>query len=208
MRKIHKIVLTGGPCAGKSTAISFMRTFFAGDYNVYTVPETATELMSNGINITDFEDINEYQRCQMKLHKEQEEAFMYAARNNVFNEKDALVVCDRGQFDCRAYMDPEEFDNVLLSVYDDADSVDEIFNSYDAVFHLATSAIGAEFSYSLESNKVRSESPEEAIALDNRLVYAWKDHPHYVYIPSYENFTEKITHLRNAIAEFLEEQPE
>lgn len=42
---IQKIVLTGGPCAGKSTAMSWIQNSFTErGYKVLIVPETATDI--------------------------------------------------------------------------------------------------------------------------------------------------------------------
>jgi len=48
--KIEKIVITGGPCAGKTTAMSWIQNAFTElGYHVIFVPETATELITGGI---------------------------------------------------------------------------------------------------------------------------------------------------------------
>ena len=47
---ITKIVITGGPCAGKTTALSWiMNSFTEKGYVVLIVPETATELINGGV---------------------------------------------------------------------------------------------------------------------------------------------------------------
>ena len=47
---ISKIVITGGPCAGKTTALSWIQNAFTKKgYRVLFVPETATELISGGV---------------------------------------------------------------------------------------------------------------------------------------------------------------
>ena len=47
---VKKIVLTGGPCAGKTTALTWINNYFSSrGYTVLFVPETATELISNGV---------------------------------------------------------------------------------------------------------------------------------------------------------------
>ena len=52
---------------------------------------------------------------------------------------------------------------------------------YDAVFHLVTAAQGAERFYTLDNNQARSESPQEARDVDERLVASWNGHPrHYI----------------------------
>ena len=48
--EITKIVITGGPCAGKSTAMSWVQNAFTQmGYAVLFVPETATELITGGV---------------------------------------------------------------------------------------------------------------------------------------------------------------
>ena len=53
MGKIVKIVLTGGPCAGKTTAKAWIEDAFTKmGYVVLFVSETATELIQGGITNT------------------------------------------------------------------------------------------------------------------------------------------------------------
>ena len=48
--QIQKIVITGGPCAGKTTALSWIANDLPQKgYRVVFVPETATELIGGGI---------------------------------------------------------------------------------------------------------------------------------------------------------------
>ena len=54
-----QLVLTGGPCGGKTTGQSHLATFFESlGWKVFRVPETATVLMSGGIS---FGELNEEQ---------------------------------------------------------------------------------------------------------------------------------------------------
>ena len=73
MKKIHKIVITGGPCAGKSTALSWIQNAFTQrGYTVLFVPETATELITGGVAPWTCGTNLDYQKCQMKLQMEKE----------------------------------------------------------------------------------------------------------------------------------------
>ena len=46
---MHKIVLTGGPCAGKTTCLARVSAYLMErGFNVFTVPEAATLLFTNG----------------------------------------------------------------------------------------------------------------------------------------------------------------
>ena len=50
MYDITKIVITGGPCAGKSTAMTWIQDHFTKlGYKVLFIAETATELITGGV---------------------------------------------------------------------------------------------------------------------------------------------------------------
>ena len=50
-KQINKIVITGGPCAGKSTALAWIQAEYTKKgYAVIFVPESATELIMGGIS--------------------------------------------------------------------------------------------------------------------------------------------------------------
>ena len=51
MNNIKKIVLTGGPCAGKTTALVRIIEHFSGlGYKVFTIPEVPTMFTQAGMN--------------------------------------------------------------------------------------------------------------------------------------------------------------
>lgn len=48
--KTWRLVLTGGPCGGKTTAQNRLATFFESlGWRVFRVPETATILLNGGV---------------------------------------------------------------------------------------------------------------------------------------------------------------
>ena len=56
-RRVYKLVLTGGPCGGKTTGQAKLATFFENlGWKVFRVPETATVLMSGGIAFGELND--------------------------------------------------------------------------------------------------------------------------------------------------------
>ena len=64
-RKIWKLVLTGGPCGGKTTGQARLSTFFENlGWKVYRVPETATVLLGGGVN---FADLPEYAQIEFQV---------------------------------------------------------------------------------------------------------------------------------------------
>ena len=61
------MVLTGGPCGGKTTGQAKLATFFENlGWKVFRVPETATVLMSGGIA---FGELNEEQIFDFQVKK-------------------------------------------------------------------------------------------------------------------------------------------
>ena len=199
--KISKIVITGGPCAGKTTAMSWIQNALPQmGYTVLFVPETATELISGGVAPWTCGTNGEYQKCQMKLQVEKENIFEQAART-MPGEK-VLIVCDRGALDNKAYMNNIEFAEALQFV---GSNEVELRDTYDAVFHLVTAAKGAKEFYTTANNTARTETVEEASALDDKLISAWTGHPHLRVIDNTTSFEDKMKRLIAEIASFLGE---
>lgn len=199
--EITKIVITGGPCAGKSTAMSWMLNAFTQmGYTVLFVPETATELITGGVTPWTCGTNVEYQQCQLRLQLDKEKVFEQAAKTMPATK--VLIVCDRGTLDNKAYMDSLEFAQVLECL-----GVNEIElrDNYDAVFHLVTAAKGAEEFYTTANNAARTETVEEAASLDDKLISAWTGHPHFRVIDNTTNFEDKIRRLIAEVSSFLGE---
>ncbi|MDO4650555.1 MAG: AAA family ATPase [Eubacteriales bacterium] len=198
-QEITKIVITGGPCAGKTTAMSWIQNFFTEKgYTVLFIPETATELIGGGVAPWTCGSNEEYQKCQMLLQMKKEEIFMQAARS-MENDR-ILVICDRGLLDNKAYMSDLEFSSVIRSL--GCNEV-EMRDKYDAVFHLTTAAKGALDAYTLANNAARTETPEQAAELDDKLIAAWTGHPHLRVIDNSTDFQTKMKCLIAEISAFL-----
>ena len=199
--KISKIVLTGGPCAGKTTALNWISNYFSKrGYTVLFVPETATELISNGVAPWTCGTNYDYQLLQIKLQKIKETIFETAART-MKGEK-ILIVCDRGVLDNKAYMKDVEFKRALKE-YQTSETKER--DSYDAVFHLVSAAKGAEEVYTLDNNTARTETVEQARILDDKIIAAWTGHPHLRIVDNSTDFEEKLERLLKEIAVFLGE---
>lgn len=199
--KITKIVITGGPSAGKTTGLSWIQNEFTKlGYTVLFVPETATELISGGVTPWGCGSNLDYQKCQMRLQLEKERLFEQAAKT--MKAEKVLIVCDRGTMDNRAYMNELEFSQLLNEV--GSDEI-QLRDSYDAVFHMVTAAKGAEKFYTTENNSARTETVEQAAALDDKLIAAWTGHPHLRVIDNSTNFEDKLKRLIAEIRSFLGE---
>ena len=129
-KKITRIVLTGGPAAGKTTLISRILKEFNQEegWKVIIIPETATELIS-GFGIGPFPgcmSMLEFQYFVIddQLHKER---LALRAAETVPEEK-VLIVYDRALFDDKAYISDEEFRSVLAHF---GKTEEEVLAGYD-----------------------------------------------------------------------------
>ncbi len=196
MKKIHRIVITGGPCAGKTTAFARIESELSAlGYKVFVVPETFSEMYSGGIKLWEYKNID-FQDMLFRTQFYKEEIYNEAARK--CREKNVVILYDRGLIDGLAYTDVDdvakifERNNVTLNV---------LMNRYDAVIHMITAADGAEEIYlaNMKSNVARYEDVESAIITDRALKNVWTGHPHLRIVDNSTNFSEKITRVMSEI---------
>ena len=190
-KRITKIVLTGGPAAGKTTLVSrVLKEFKQEDgWRVITIPETATELIS-GFGIKPFDNCMSMMQFQDfvvadQIHKEK--LALDAAQ--LVPEDNILILYDRALMDDKAYVSDEEFAQVIARF--DGRTEERVLANYDMVLHLITCAKGAEFAYDL-GNNARTESIEFAREMDDRTLRAWSAHPNLRIIDNDANFNNKI----------------
>ncbi len=85
---IYRIVITGGPCAGKTTALSHMQSHLQSiGHKVFIVPEAATLLMKGGFLIDNkkFTDVDAalFQTFLIRTQIALEDIFLeFAVQNN------------------------------------------------------------------------------------------------------------------------------
>lgn len=135
----------------------------------------------------------------MQIAKEQ------IIKEAVYDLKDVekvVIVCDRGALDNKAYMTQREFDELLERL--DLNEI-TLRDNYDAVIHLCTAAKGAVEFYTTANNEARTETVEQAIELDDKLIAAWTGHPHLRVIDNSCNFEEKMQRLLLEVSSFLGE---
>ena len=199
-KQITKIVLTGGPCAGKTSALVHIRKSLTElGYHVITVPETATELISGGITPYNMSSKSDYQNFQMQLQSQKERIFIEAAQ--IHPAEKIIIIFDRALIDSKAYMSESDFIDRLKKLNL---SEAELHDRYDGVFHLVSAACGATEFYTLANNGARAESVEEAAELDKRLINAWKNNKNFYIIDNSTDFENKINRLNDAILNLLE----
>lgn len=197
---IKKIVLTGGPCAGKTTAMNWIQNYFQKQgYKVLFIPEIATNLIVSGITPLETTTNGDFQGLLFDLQMQYERIFEESVKYLNFDK--ILIVCDRGLLDNKAYMNKRDF-NYVLKTHKLSET--QVMDRYDAVFHLVTAAKGAKEYYNLD-NPARTESLEDASKLDDQLINAWTGHPHLRIIDNSTNFEEKMKRLLAEISNVLGE---
>ena len=198
MPSITKIVITGGPCGGKSTALSRIERHFSNlGYHVLFVGEAATEMITSRV-VPWLGKNTDFQYALLKMQRSKEHIYHeWASR---LDSDKVLMVCDRGALDNKAYMSENEFHAIMESM--NTNEI-ELRDNYDAVFHLVTAANGAAKFYTTENNNARTETVEEAIELDNKIIAAWTGHPHLRVIDNSTSFEAKIGRLLGEITGFL-----
>jgi len=204
MKEILNIVVTGGPCGGKTTALDELTKYLRSlGYTVYTTSEVATELITDGIRPfgDDKLDIRTFQSFVLdaQIYKEQ---IRKKAAILCHNSKVAILY-DRGILDNRGYIDDNIFDELLK---ERNLSESEILTRYDLVIHLTTAAIGKEEYYTTLNNSARTETVEQAKSQDQKTLAAWRNHPNLRIVGNDTLFDEKIRKVINYIRAYIGEE--
>lgn len=174
----RRIVLTGGPGAGKTAVLELIREAFC--QHVEVLPEAAGIVFGGGFpRGTDPEQRRAAQRAIFYVERELELA---ADAGN-----DAVIICDRGTVDGGAYWPgPEEF---WASV---GTTLEEQLRRYDAVIHLRVPT--PESGYN-RSNPLRIETALEAARIDEHIARLWRGHPRRFVVEAAPDFLDKATHV-------------
>lgn len=171
---IPMLVLTGGPCAGKSTVLEYLRAQLP---EAAFVPEAATLLLSGGYPLPGREvEYSDHWRynfqgaildLQLRL-----EAFWAQEARETYKR---VLVLDRGALDGAAYLPggaEENADTYGLSL-------ESTLDRYYSIYHLESLATGDPASYGKRGNAERMESLEEAAQLELKTREAWRPHPRH-----------------------------
>ena len=205
MKDIKKIVLTGGPCAGKTTAlVRIIEHFSSLGFKVFTIPEVPTLFTQAGMDyLTDNKGFfYEGEKATLEVQLALEDRFMRMAEQCT---EPTIVVCDRGTMDISAYMTPELWEDITRDV---GTSTAELRARYDAVLHLVSAADGAEQFYTTANNASRNETADErglqiARMLDKKVIDAWTGHPHLRVINNHVDFDKKLNRVLKEISNVL-----
>uniref|UniRef100_A0A0V0G872 NadR/Ttd14 AAA domain-containing protein n=1 Tax=Triatoma dimidiata TaxID=72491 RepID=A0A0V0G872_TRIDM len=198
-KRVYKIVLTGGPCGGKTTGQARLSTFFENlGWKVFRVPETATVLLSGGIKFSDLteEEAFKFQENLLRTMLQIENTFFELADSC---SRNCLIICDRGAMDASAFISKEQWEKMMSS--NGWNSVELRDNRYNQIIHMVTAANGAEDFYTTEDHACRSEGMELARELDYKAAAAWVGHPYFDVIDNSTEFEKKIRRMIASICQ-------
>ena len=199
---MKRIVLTGGPCSGKSTVQRALSEEFHG--LITLVPEAATLLLEGGFPVPgrDLPWSEEWQVCFqsaiLPLQRSLEEAYHLVARY----AGSKLIVCDRGILDGAAYTPGGNVEFCLRHGLDVAD----ILGRYDAILHLESLATSDPEKYGKTGNDSRFEPLAQAQGLEHATRAAWAKHPKHILIPGQLGFEGKIAEVIGCVRFLLEKE--
>ncbi len=203
--KITRIVLTGGPCAGKTSALELIVDHFTNKgYKVFTIPEMPTLFTQSGMNyLTKNKDFfYEGEKATLEMQLAFEDRFTLMAKTL---DRPCLIVCDRGTMDISAYMTEDMWNHLMELAGTTSES---LRRRYDAVLHLTTTACGSEEFYTTSTNAQRYEQANEegmriARELDRKVYEAWTGHQYLKVIDNQEYFSQKAQKVVEEIETLL-----
>jgi CYTH domain-containing protein/predicted ATPase len=194
-----RIVITGGPCAGKTSVLSYLQQELAEhQVSAVTVPESARPLIAAGLGPSVIGAL-EFQKRIIAVQMAQEELYSSIVQKSFNPVQKAVLLCDRGTMDSRAYIDEDSFNLVLEEGGWNIPSLRDA--RYEAVIHLVSAARGAEAFYVRDTE--RKETVDEALVLDERTQHAWVGHPHLSVIGNETDFATKKRKVLGTILHHL-----
>lgn len=189
----RRIVLTGGPCGGKTTCMAALKDLM-GD-RVVLVPEASTIVLEAGFpppaEDADSCEIEawrrEFQDAVLSIQRHLETTLARLARHS----RRSLMICDRGFLDGAAYW-PGGRPAFLEHFGIDLDSV---MARYDLVVHLESVAVSRPALYGRTNNGIRYEDVGGACRVESRVMAAWDGHPARIHVPAMDTVEDRVALL-------------
>ena len=183
-----KIVLTGGPSGGKTTALSILKETFGN--KIALVQEAATLIYSGGFPRKD--------NSPLHIEHAQNIIFYTVHQLEQLAEETSpadIIVCDRGSIDGAVYWPkgPEDFFKAMNT------TLDAELDRYDAVLHLSPPPEKDFY----QATNVRTESLQQAFEIDDKILKIWEKHPNRLVVPREKHYFEKAEIIKNFVEKML-----
>jgi predicted ATPase len=185
---IRRVVLTGGPGAGKSAVLELVKQSFCS--HVMVLNESAGIVFGGGFpRRTDLPSLQAAQRAIFYVQRELE--------NAAEGMNPAVILCDRGTVDGGAYWSgkPDLWSSV-------GTTLPEQLARYAAVIHLRVPSIDGGYN---RSNPLRVESAEEAARIDVRITQLWAGHAHGYSVEPASTFLAKAQKVLEILTDLVPE---
>ena len=193
-KRVKKIVITGPPGSGKSTAIKILNKELKG--TARCIPEVASILIGQ-CGITPGNNRVTARRFQETLYPIQH-IFECTSAEIASDEGEIALICDRGKADAAAYFTEgiDEYEEFLKA------KIPNDYAAYDLVLCLALPPRDVYESIK-KNNPSRNETYAQAKELEKKIINAWQNHPKFVFIQNGESWEEKMHFIRHTICSFL-----
>lgn len=198
------IVLTGGPCAGKTTTIAKVKEDLENlGYHVLLLNECATEVINGGIRPFGDNQVSvfDFQNEVLNLQLFKEKRYLDII-DKLPEDTNCIILSDRGIMDSKAYLGSELFTKLL-----DQNNLKEenLGHQYDMIIHLVTVATNNQNKYNTSTNSARFEEDiDEVIDLDRRTNEVWQKHKNLKRVEATGTIEEKIEEVIDIIHDYLE----
>jgi predicted ATPase len=176
---MKRIVITGGPGAGKTASLEMARRILCD--HVGFARESASIVFGGGFPREQRQHAERAaQRAIFHVQRELESLFDDRADLD-------LVVCDRGTVDCAAYWPGAEDE-----FYDQLGTTRQgELARYAVVVHLRPPVDGDGY----VRKGLRIETAAEAARIDDRIEQCWRGHPRRIFVPHTHDFVAKVRHV-------------
>ncbi len=193
MTKLLMMVITGGPCGGKSSVLTKLTEVFSD--LIAVVPEAATQLL----NVCPVPERDcPLSDTWLRIFQPAVYHTQIAAEDGWALLGKRLLVCDRGAMDGAGYLKDKELFLSLIGQQEET-----ILQRYWTVIHLESLAVGQPEKYLKlkQSNPNRYEGVVEARAVDVSICAAWANHPRQIILSSLDSLEHKEEFVINLIRE-------
>lgn len=189
--RIPEIVITGGPCSGKTEIMNLLSETRPA---LQCVPEVASIVISQ-LKIQPKKGLNNF--FQKLIHSTQS-LFESTSLQYAVLEGKAGMALDRGLSDGAAYFGGgvPEYERVIGT------NVEGEYSRYKIVVCLDVAPRDI-YKLKKKNNPARSETYKKACELGNKIRQVWQNHPNFVFIGNEGGWNEKVRKVNEAIDKVL-----